>query len=473
MRYIIAGIGLFLCINFSKAQDSTFSYHAKVQAAFASSQTPFWLHANQFGQIPSQGTYVAGQFGFYRNPALSPVSKKRIDWAAGVELATYATRYTPDVFLTDAFLAVSLKALELSIGQRKETVGLMDTTLTSGSLSLSGNSRPYPRLQLAFTRFVSLGFTKNFVAFKGSYSDGILGEARVHYGNVNSIPTLYMHHKALYIRLGKPDKQLHLYGGVNHQVMWGGEDMIFTGGLTRSSAYKYVILGKPWAKSRVGNHFGTIDMGAEWHGKAWSYFAYRQNPYEDGSLSQLTNIADGLNGLRISRNAISDASGLQLRMLLLELLTTKSQGGSIFDLTNKIFGRDDYYNHYVYTQGWSYRGRIMGTPLVPTQDIQKSDIPKDTTTLTMNNRLWAIHAGILGQVQDIHFQVKGTFSRNFGTYNFPLDPVRSQLSLLFLAEKPVNFARGSFLHVRLATDLGALYPTTLGLEVGWRKQGFL
>lgn len=473
MRYIIAGIGLFLCVNFSKAQDSTFSYHTKLQAAFSTGQTPFWLHANQFGQVPTQGSFIAGQFGFYRNPARSRGQKKLVDWSTGVELATYATKSGSDIFLTDAYLGVSLGALELSVGQKKEVVGLMDTTLTSGSLSLAGNSRPYPRVQLAIPHFVSLGFTKNFVAFKGSYSDGLLGEAKVQYGNIGSVPALYMHHKALYIRLGKPEHRLHLYGGFNHQAMWGGEDLIFTGGLKRPLAYKYVVLGKPWANSRVGNHFGTIDMGAQWRGENWTYFAYRQNPYEDGSLSQLTNIADGLNGLRISRNKYPDAYGLQIRALLVELMTTKSQGGDVFDATNKIFGRDDYYNHYVYTQGWSYRGRALGTPIVPTQDLQRPEIPKDSSRFTVDNRILALHLGLEGQIRAIKVQVRGTLSRHFGTYGNPFSTPRNQASLLLDMEKPVSVLNGSFLSLKLSTDLGTLYPNTFGLMVGWRKQGFL
>ncbi|MPR35409.1 capsule assembly Wzi family protein [Salmonirosea aquatica] len=472
MRNYLAGFFILLSISFTQAQDSTFSYHAAVQGAVTTSQTPFWLHANQFSKVPVQGPYVAGQLGFYRNYSRAKSPKKIFDWSAGAELGAYIGP-VPDLFLTDAFVAGKLGAFELSIGQRKETFGLMDTTLTSGSLSFSGNSRPYPRIQLAFPQFISLGFIKHFVAFKGSYSDGFLGTARVQYGNVNEIPHVYMHHKALYIRLGKPAHRLHLYGGFNHQAMWGGEDKIFTGGLKPLLAYKYVVIGKSWAASRVGNHFGTIDMGAEWTGKKWSYFGYRQNIYEDGSLAGLTNIADGLNGFRMKRNGAVSRSDLQIKILTIEILNTKSQGGSVFDYDNHIFGRDNYYNHYVYTQGWSYRGRIMGTPLVPTQDIQKLDLLKDTTALTMNNRLLAFHAGVLGQVQNINIQAKGTFSRNLGTYNYPLEPARNQFSFILQAEKPVSFANGSFLSLRLATDLGTLYPTNFGVEVGWQKRGFL
>ncbi len=349
----------------------------------------------------------------------------------------------------------------------------MDTTLTSGSLSISGNSRPYPRLQLAISQYFPLGFTANFVSFKGSYSDGLLRSAPVIFGQVSEVPNVYLHHKALYIRLGKPSQRLHLYGGFNHQAMWGGEALIFTGGLATADAYKYVVVGKSWQNSRVGNHFGTIDMAAEWRATNWTYFAYRQNIYEDGSLAGLTNIKDGLNGLRISRKAPSDRSTFQLNTFLFEFLNTANQGGSIFDTNTKVFGRDNYYNHYVYKQGWSYRGRNLGTPIVPSQDLQRAGLPKNDSLFTANNRLWAVHFGTTGNYRDINLLAIGTFSRNFGTYDFVIAPARNQFSFLFEAEKPVIFAKGSSLKLKLAADVGGLYPSSFALVAGWSKRGFL
>ena len=453
MRYLPFGVFWLLFPGISNAQDSTFSYHANVEAALATAQTPFWLHANQFGTLPIRGPFVAGQVGFNKLATRPNARQKAFAWSAGVELAAYAGPQST-LFLTDAYLAGWIGPVELSVGQRKETVGLMDTTLTSGSLSISGNSRPFPRIQLAIPQYFSLGFTRNFVAIKGSYSDGYLGKAPVIFGLVNEVPNVYLHHKSLYIRLGKPSQRLHLHGGFNHQAMWGGEDLIFTGGLAPVAAYKYVVIGKSWHASRVGNHFGTIDMAAEWRAKNWTYFAYRQNLYEDGSLAGLTNIKDGLNGLRISRGKVYGQSDFQFKSLLIEFLNTKSQGGDIFDPNTKVFGRDNYYNHYVYKQGWSYRGRSLGTPVIPTQDLQRSDIPKKDSSLTVDNRLWAIHLGVIGKFRDIDFLAKGTFSRNFGTYDFVINPARTQFSLLLEAEKPIAFASGSFLSFKLAADLG-------------------
>lgn len=473
MRYLLTGIGWLLIIQASSAQDSTLTYHVNVETALSTSQTPFWLHANRFGTIPVRGPYVAGQVGFAKLAAAPGARQKTFAWSAGVELAAFASADQNAVFLTDAYVAGWVGPVEFSVGQRKDIIGLADSTLSSGSLSISGNSRPYPRARIAIPRYLSLGFTGDFLAFKGSYSDGLLGPAAIQPGRyfLDEVPAAYLHHKELYVRFGKPDRRFHLHAGFNHQAMWGGDDILFTGGLPTPTQYKYVVIGKSWQSSRVGNHLGTIDLAAEWQGKHWNFFAYRQNLYEDGSLAKLSNIVDGLNGLRMSRKSVSNPSSARINTFLFEFVNTQSQGGNIFDWDNGIFGRDNYYNHYVYVQGWSYRGRNLGSPLIPSQDLQRPELPKNPTTFTMDNRLWAVHLAAVGQFKSIDFQTRLTFSRHFGTYSAELDPARSQFSLLVQAEKPVAFAGGSLLSLKLAADLGDLYPTTGALVLGWRKRG--
>lgn len=470
MRYLLTGIGWLLLLWTARAQDSTLTYHVNVEGALSTAQVPFWLHANRFGAIPIQGSFAATQVGLSKLAARPGRQKKLFAWSAGIELAAFAGPQSA-AFLTDAYVAGWVGPVEVSVGQRKEIVGLVDTTLTSGSFAMSGNSRPYPRAQLAIPHFFSLGFTKHFVAIKGSYSDGYLGRSYVKSANTSEVPATFLHHKAFYIRLGKPASRLHLYGGFNHQAMWGGDELIYSSGLPDREAYKYVVFGKSWLASRVGNHFGTIDLGAEWRGREWNYFAYRQNIYEDGSLAKLTNVADGFNGFRMSRNFLIEPDKIQVKALLFEFINTKSQGGSIFDISTRTFGRDDYYNHYVYKQGWSYRGRNLGSPVIPTQDLLRPELPRVDSLLTVDNRLWAVNVGVDGYYQKMHFIAKGMIGRHFGTYNYPIDPPRTQFSLLVQAEKPVTFAGGSFLSLKLATDLGNLYPNNVALVARWRKQG--
>lgn len=472
-RVFFLSIFLFAQLK-SKAQDSTFFFQGSIQAAAVNNDTPLWLQANQYGAIPYQGSFVSGQWGFYKTYRKASPLKDKVpffNWAAGAKLISNVSKDNTDFFFTDLFIALKAGAFELSLGQREDFMGLCDSTLTSGSVAMSGNARPYPKIQLAMPEFYNLHFLDDFIGFKASYSDGLLGPANVQYGNVNYVPAVYLHQKSFYIRLGRPWQKVNFYGGVNHQAMWGGENKIFTGGLDPGKAYEYVVVGKPWASSRVGNHFGTIDVGAELKTKNWEYFLYRQNIYEDGSLIQLMNISDGLNGFRIKRrNFNPKQQGFQIRSFVIELFGTKSQGGAIFDYDAGIFGSDNYFNHYVYRQGWSYRQRTLGTPMIAPQNFMNETILKDTTLFTVNNRLTAIHVGMDSRWSGTDLRLLATYSTNIGSYVNPFSPGIKQLSVLVRATRLIPRLFNSYISASVSADVGKLYKNNSAFSVSWTKR---
>lgn len=473
-------IGLYFAVNLllfqfniAFSQDSTIIYSLKLDASISNANTPFWLQSNRFGNIPTSGSFVSTQWGTYK--IYNPGNPRLLQWSAGAELIGNVSKVN-SIFFSDLYIAGKLGIIELSIGHKREVGGIADTCMTSGSLAISGNSRPYPKIKISTPNFIKIIPSIDIVALKFSYSDGLLGSAKIHYGNVTHIPSLFMHQKSLYFRLGGPQYKLSLYAGFNHQAMWGGESKIFTGGLKQPEAYKYMVTGKPWAGSRVGNHLGTIDLGAEWRGKDWEIFVYRQSIYEDGSLKNLSNVADGLNGLRFKRSKIDrNSNSIKFNVILLELINTKNQGGSIFDYNSHIFGKDNYYNHYVYSQGWSYKDRSIGTPLIIPQSMNHagSNSPTNDSLFTINNRLLGLHLGLNLAWKKVSFLVKSTYSQNFGTYDLPLVPKKNQFSILFRAQRNIPVWKQSVVGVSLSADIGNLYPNASALTVNWYKTGFL
>ncbi|REA62490.1 hypothetical protein DSL64_09585 [Dyadobacter luteus] len=451
-------------------QDSTITYNVNLQGAIPHGNLPFWLHSNTNGNIPLQGSFALGQFSLHKNYHVH--NPRFFQWSAGVEAVTSVGKIN-EAFFSDFYIAGKAGPIELIIGQRKEFTGLADSLLTSGSVGMGSDFRPYPKIQLSTPKFFNIIPGSDFLAFKFSYSDAILGGANVQYGNISYIPDVYLHQKTLYARIGGIYSKLSLYAGFNHQAMWGGEDQIFSGGLKRMTAYNYVIFGKPWARSRVGNHFGTIDLAVEMRINTGSFLLYRQSIYEDGSLAQLSNVTDGLNGIRFKRNnRISDKS-LRVNTALLEFIYTKNQGGEIFDFHGGIFGNDNYYNHYVYRQGWSYRGRSLGNPLLSAQSLLRDNLPKDPSSFTTNNRIVGLHTGLDILWRDYKIAFKGTFTQNSGTYNTPFDPPLNQFSFLLRMERPIEFFNGSVMYLNIAADKGKIYPSSTAVSVGWLKHGFL
>jgi hypothetical protein len=462
---------LLLSTNLILAQDSTITYSANIQGSLSTSQTPFWLQSNQFGAIPKNGSFVSGQWGIFK--IYNPGNPRILQYSAGAQAITNIGK-SNSLFFTDLYAAFKIGNVEVSLGPRREFSGISDSTLTSGSIAISSNTRPYPKIRISTPKFVNIIPLNDIISFKFYYSDGVLGSSKIDYGNVSKVPNTYMHQKSLYFRFGGLRHKLSLYAGFNHQAMWGGEERIFTGGLKIWEAYKYVVIGKPWANSRVGNHFGTIDVSAEWKGKNWNVFLYRQSIYEDGSLSELTNIADGLNGIRFKRTKANESDlALKLNTLLFEFIYTKEQGGSVFDYNKGIFGNDNYYNHYVYNQGWSYRGRSFGTPLIGSQNMISTKLPHGDKWFTINNRIMAFHLGLQGTWNKFDFMFKGTYSQNFGTYGTPFSPYLNQYSIIFQAESPISIWNKSLLTLSLAADVGKLYNNSSAITIGWRKIGFI
>lgn len=465
----------FLSLNFCLAQTRYHNYNLGITGNLSSSkENSFWNYINQYGIVPTSAPNILFIADLTSDYKVDSTDKKKsfFDW--GYELAGVGSiAKEAKVFIPFAYLKVKLGAFQVSVGKDKGIMGLIgDSTLSSGSFAMSGNASPYPRIQVSIPRFVPLSFLKNFVAIQGTYSDGLLGSAAIGFGNVAYVPKTYMHQKSLYVRLGIPHERFFLYGGFNHQAIWGGESKIFTGGLEPKKAYKYVVYGKIWAGSRVGNHFGTVDLGLEYKGFNWTYFLYRQSLYEDGSLSNLSNIADGLNGIVLRRNNRVVTSKLHMDTFLTEFIYTKNQGGEVFDFATTTFGRDNYYNHYVYRGGWSYKGKGLGSPVIPDKNSTRSNLPSNYS-YTNNNRLWALQVGMSGYYGKIAWKVKSIYSQNYGTYDTPFNSSVRQLSYLIHAEKAISFLKGSSFSVNLSSDFGKLYPNSTSVTMGLKKTGIL
>jgi hypothetical protein len=474
LRHLCAlSLIFFLSVKNCWAQDSTLRYNAILMAAGSTGQTAFWQHANKQGEIPLNGNFIFGKWGVSKS--YNPANPRIAQWSGGAELVTsYGEK--ENVFLSNAYLAGKLGPLELMVGQKNNTTGLMDTTLSSGSLAMSGNSRPFPRVQLSIPEFQPLPFTGYYVSIKASYSDGILGYNKLIYGQVQFLPQTYFHQKSLYFRLGLPDERLAVYLGFSHQAIWGGEKKIWPAeNMKPIDAYWHTISGKTALFKRVGLHFGTYDLGAEWKGLNWSYFVYRQSMYESGQLFYPANITDGLNGIRIRRNhPLSEtARYLALQSLVFEFVGTKYQINSspLFGLG--IFEKGNFYNSFLYQTGYSYRGLGIGTPLASPQSQTDDRLPVNAVQYSNNNRFLAFHVGATATWLGTSFAFKGTYSRNFGTYLTPFEKTIRQISVSLSAEKKMSFLRGTYVFSTLSSDYGDLYPHSTGLAIGIRKNGLL
>ncbi|GAB3956942.1 capsule assembly Wzi family protein [Spirosoma harenae] len=466
-------------------------YRSEVGSYFSTTGIiPFWLRANQYGIVPSEHAIMTLRQSLrvdYHDAPKSMVdsmraTNRRVDWGWGFEGILNAG-YDYKLIIPEAYVKLKFgNNIEFWGGRRREIIGLVDSTLSSGSYAWSGNTLPMLKIQLAITDYVP---RNGLFSFKGFYAHGWFEQERF-------INNTLLHQKALYGRFGKPNWRLKLYAGINHEVMWGGNTERLPGSTVKNnqlpnrfSDYMKVVTAQSLAntdddstrlsafdrENRIGNHLGSVDLGFEYTANTFSIFAYRQSIYEDGSLFYLINIQDGLNGIRIRNRRPTNPNGLQIHDILFEYLYTASQGGNVFvETINSQRGRDNYFNHSQYQDGWSRYGLTMGTPFIsPTTD-SRSNLPR--YGFTNNNRVTVLHLGLSGQILDFfRFQFKASYSENLGTYEKPFGrPVR-QFSSVFSVSSPLYILNGVTANAAVATDVGELYDNSVGFYIGIRKEG--
>lgn len=462
-----------------------------------SGDNPFWLRTNQYGSVPYTTPAATARIGL---SAAYDTSRRRFDVGYGLDLvanAMGATNFPPTqpVILQQAYVKARWGLLEAYVGRRREVFGLMDTLLTSGSYTWSGNALPVPKIQIGIPTYTPIKFTKNWVSVLGTFAHGWLGGRYVRH--------TFLHQKSLFIRLGKPQSTFRAHGGINHHVVWGGvsPELVGTGLVTSErlpasfADYLLVVSGFqtgaqtliPFANdltdfdltNRIGNHLGSVDVGLEIDLRRHSLFIYRQNPFDTGALFYLTSIADGLNGIRLRNH---NANAL-VQTILIEFLGTASQGGPdfVFDDPQRR-GKVNYFNNGQFRDGWSYQRLGLGTPLIPAVYNPNGSSPLGV--FTVNNRVYAWHAAASGTLPLLAnwlkraptYQTRLTLSRNLGTYNDPFTLPLTQFSALgqlaFPLQVRAGWARafdGAEVLGRVGFDTGGLYATNLGIYIGLRR----
>ena len=472
-----------------QAQSNVTSTNFAEHGVFASSgnNTPFWLRANQWGQIPLLAPTATARLGisFQSNHYVKDTIRRKmpINWEVKTEAIANVGK-TSGVLLPEAYAKLRWKQLELMVGRERQIIGLVDTVLSSGSYSWSGNAIPVPMVRVGLAKYLPFGFLKNFVSVKGSYAHGWL---------LNTyIKKAYLHQKTLYGRLGKPNSNVHLEFGFVHQVMWGGEadylinNPVAVGGKLPSSISNYfygVVLAQiPDEKSnsqittfdgvnRIGNHLGHYDLAIDWRIKKTKFMLYKQHPFEDASGLAFQNLPDGLYGFSV-RLPHGPFPFLALKAVTLEYLYTKNQTGDSFTIPGSRFsGGDNYLNHSQYLEGWSYKEHGLGTPFIPTK-LEVNPQVAQNGQFFPSNRVILYHIGMKGILaQRINLTLKVSQSRHYTSSLTPFsNPIYRQFSSILSIDTPILRWGNTRLRTQIAYDRGDVFPESLGGYLGIRSE---
>lgn len=500
-----------LCLSITKTQaqvDLVDSVPRKgisleLQGGYISSKAvPFWMRSNQYGSIPLEGASGSMIARAYQNYKVQGEWQGKAanggtnwDWGYGLEgRANIGKEFQGQ--LIDAHVKVRFAMFEARLGRSKDVMGLNgDTLLTSGNFAVSGNALGVPKFEISIPEYYRLPWFGGLFSFKGNFANGYMGnyemnpEAFLVKTNEYNLQT-FLHQKSLYVRLGRKNGPLQLFGGFNHQVQWGDEakrwgnsfDLNFLETLT------YVTTGKTYGGngvpySKIGNHQGSIDLGASYDFGTINLMIYRQNFYDVGALSKLANIKDGLNGMTLTNNNYKKVKkNWDWHKVLFEFFYSKDQAGYPWSKPTKS-GDEDYYNNSEYLEGWSYRNLGLGTPLIVTAESVKSghaNFPKD---FFISNRVISGHVGIKGEVYDWNVFSKLTFARHYGTFatsefgkstgdvfhnpHIEMFKPVNQFSLLVQIDK--TMMKTINIGGRTAVDNGQLFNNVFGVQLFIKK----
>ncbi|MEX2574483.1 MAG: capsule assembly Wzi family protein [Balneolaceae bacterium] len=388
----------------------------------------FWLVHNRHG-IFDEGSAN----GLVRlNARRSPDEDRRLDWGAGAAFLIRGAGHSTAYF-HEGWLEARYGMLRIEAGRKEQTRGQVYGTLSSGSTGMSRNASPVPRVTLSVPRFEPVPLTDGWLEFKGHFSHGWLQDDRV-------IRSARLHDKSVYLRTGG-DTGLKVHAGLLHFAVWGGEDG--TGRQLPGSVGDFLRILTAREGGRrapggdqvnvLGAHNGLWDLGIETTVGHADLYLYHQHMFNDRSGMLYRNRGDGLYGIGVD----NPFDGEVITGLLWEFLYTKHQtgpgltdpqegdspafcGDSNPNCGYRFNGRDDYYNNYYYSTGWSYHSRALGNPLFLTQtqlDRVDPDIETHSERFFTSTRIVAHHIGLEGRLHpDLSYRLFTTYSRHYGTY---------------------------------------------------------
>ena len=166
----------------------------------------------------------------------------------------------------------------------------------------------------------------------------------------------FIHEKFLY--LIKKDNNNEYGFGFVHEAMWGGGT--YLNGKFPSSFNDYLkvfisadgekLEGQPHANA-LGNHLGIWDFYYSKKNKSNIFKLYYQHFFEDTSGLRFQNRFDGLWGFEY--NNLSSKLNY-----VLEYIDTSNQD------RDPPYVNENYYNHFEYKLGWSYKDYVIGNPFI-------------------------------------------------------------------------------------------------------------
>jgi hypothetical protein len=481
---LLGTLGLFSLNAQDNGERYADSLHYRIES-FGSlahqSITPFWIHNGSYGIVPLEAGnafFRPSVFGEHRfNPDLAV--EAGIDWVAKVwDGASGQVRFQ------QLFASVAYKVLKLNIGRKENYHSVLDKDLSSGDFLFSTNACPIPELNLNIPEFTILPYTGNFLSVKGDFVVGKFMDN--HYildaktEKANYAQNRLLHHKSVYALIREPSGKLPFYLvlGVEDCVQWGGWSSRYDNLPQSFHDFLRIIVGASGGKdapsgeqiNRLGDHLGNYTVKGGYKLPALDFAVYKQHLFTDNSGMEYANWRDGIWGFECSLPQWNF-----VKKVVFEYIQTTNQSGPFhfpFDIDSspmkvRIGGGDSYYNHSIYTTGWSYFGGAIGNPLLTSPEYNTNG-----NLGFMDNRIKAYHLGVKGSLTStFSYRVLGTDMYGYGTQSRPFLKRKHNFSGLFECTYAYPKWAGWEFALQIAGDKGTMYGNNLDCSLKITKYG--
>ncbi len=455
---------LLLVPGILNAQRDSIKYNIELLGELSTgTYAPFWLQSNQYGKIseqPDNGGILLGVEKKMNKPG------NLFDYGFKANLYISSYKNTTNINYHELYLKARLLVFNLNIGAKEEIIGNQDSSLSSGGLLFSKNSRPMPKITIGIEQFTPVPYTKGYLEIKGALSHGWFTD------NIYS-QNLLLHHKYLYLKIGGK-LPIHIQYGIDHVAQWGGTVPVYGKQPSDLSAFKSIFLGGAGGAdatmndqlNALGNHIISQSMRLDANVNDFRLAAYWQNLNEDGPIRVIwnsMNLPDGLWGISIRNNNCRYISGI-----VFEYLNTTDQTGPFHDKDGIIYGgNDSYFMNGIYRNGWNYYMRTIGTPFIT------SPVYNNNVIYTLNNRVQVHHIGIEGNISGYNYKFLSSFSKNYGSYSNPFTTMKPNTSLLLDVNRNFPKLWNTNVDCSLGADIGQLYGNSAGILISIKKTGDL
>lgn len=449
-RYWINILGLLLITIYASAQEvlsTHITYDLSTEMAVGTGDhTAYQLVSNRHHVLATRTNtgYVRGAV------EAEHTLSKHFTLTGGIDIIA-AVHADHKAYLQQLYASLKYDKFFFEIGSRESDAVLRNKHLSTGAFTKGTNAKPIPQVRIGTTKFWTVPYTKEWlqIHFEGGYGKLIDSHYREEiFNNHRDVNQKYStgawyHQKHLYFRTN-PEKRIFVTAGIEHVAQFSGNSYVY------QDDGKFVVKEHPiklkdffniiiprgdknyfengamedWI---YGNQLGSMTIQVGWNiNRDHLVQVYVDDPFEDGSGMRKSNGWDGLWGVEYTNKSV----GKQwVRSAVIEYFQSTNQSGPLHydrgdypepirsQITDKVVGNDEYYNHSYYVS-YDHYGMTLGNPLITSPKYNA-----DGYNAYRNNRIKAWHVGVEGEITDcISYLVKGSYCEGWGTYNRPIYP---------------------------------------------------